>query len=65
MSAHNLAIVFGPTLLSPPPDAIASDTGAGGGGPVQLQDMSHQCLAIETILLKYRDIFVDSEEDKQ
>lgn len=62
MSAHNLAIVFGPTLLSPPHDVIASD--AAAGGPVHLQDMSHQCLVVETILLKYRDIFVDSEEEK-
>ena len=26
-------------------------------------DMSLQCKAIETILLKYRDIFVESDED--
>lgn len=64
MSAHNLAIVFGPTLLSPPHHLTAAGAGASAGGPVQLQDMSHQCLAIETILLKYRDIFVDSEEEK-
>lgn len=64
MSAHNLAIVFGPTLLSPPHNVTASEAGASSGGPVQLQDMSHQCKAIETILLKYRDIFVDGDEDK-
>ncbi|PKI83923.1 hypothetical protein MVES_002251 [Malassezia vespertilionis] len=58
MSAHNLAIVFGPTLLSAPPDQIQSDVGKNGG-PVQLQDMNYQCMAIETILTKYRDIFVD------
>ncbi|WFD43399.1 Rho GTPase-activating protein [Malassezia psittaci] len=65
MSAHNLAIVFGPTLLSPPHEVTASAAGAASGGPVQLQDMSHQCLAIETILLKYRDIFVDSDEERE
>ncbi|WFD35491.1 Rho GTPase-activating protein [Malassezia cuniculi] len=63
MSAHNLAIVFGPTLLSPPPDIVANDVNANmSGGPVRLQDMAHQCMAIETILLKYRDIFVEGEE---
>ena len=63
MSAHNLAIVFGPTLLSPPPDVVASDMSANAsGGPVHLQDMAHQCKAIETILLKYRDIFVENDE---
>ncbi|WFD29036.1 Rho GTPase-activating protein [Malassezia sp. CBS 17886] len=60
MSAHNLAIVFGPTLLSPPHEMTAGDGPAGG--PVYLQDMNYQCKAIETILFKYRDIFVDGEE---
>ena len=63
MSAHNLAIVFGPTLLSPPADIAANDMNANtGGGPVHLQDMAHQCTAIETILLKYREIFVEEGE---
>lgn len=59
MSARNLAIVFGPNLLKPQ-DGDAGVT--AGGGPVQLQDMQFQCKAIETILLKYRDIFVEGEE---
>lgn len=52
MSASNLAIVFGPTLFRQPPE---------GGGPegLSLQDlMSFQCRAVETILLKYEEIFV-------
>lgn len=52
MSASNLAIVFGPTLFRQPPE---------GGGPegMSMQDlMSFQCRAVETILLKYEEIFV-------
>jgi len=58
MSISNLAIVFGPTLLSPPPGT------AGGEGPggVHLQDMSFQCKAVETILERYAAIFVDEGE---
>lgn len=50
MSASNLAIVFGPTLLSPP--MPAGD--ANGAGAMPLQDMSYQCKAVETILEKYK-----------
>ncbi|KAK0566095.1 Rho GTPase-activating protein [Tilletia horrida] len=83
MSASNLAIVFGPTLLSPREGsapalaaaaaAAAAANGAGGGGMmgdplgqpsgVQLQDMAFQCRAVETILEKYREIFVDESEE--
>ncbi len=52
MSASNLAIVFGPTLLSPP--MPAGDANSGTAGALHLQDMSFQCKAIETILEKYR-----------
>lgn len=60
MSAHNLAIVFGPTLLRSPHEAQMASTGASGA--VFLPDMGLQCKAVETILLKYRDIFVESDE---
>jgi len=60
MSAHNLAIVFGPTLLRSPHEAQMASTGAGGA--VFLPDMGLQCKAVETILLKYRDIFVEADE---
>lgn len=60
MSAHNLAIVFGPTLLRSPHEAQMS--GAGASGAMFLPDMSLQCKAVETILLKYRDIFVEADE---
>ena len=55
MSKSNLAIVFGPTLLGPPPDEASS----------VLQDMQWQCKAIETILDHYAEIFVDAEEEQQ
>ncbi|KDN46778.1 GTPase activating protein [Tilletiaria anomala UBC 951] len=60
MSASNLAIVFGPTLLSPP---ISAGDMNGGAGAMQLQDMSFQCKAIETILEKYKEIFVEDPEE--
>lgn len=77
MSISNLAIVFGPTLLSPPPadlshtngsggEAVAgagSDPAAGAMGGAQLQDMSWQCKAVETILERYAAIFVDEGEE--
>lgn len=53
MSISNLAIVFGPTLLGPPPEEAGS----------VLQDMQWQCKAIETILEHYAEIFVDAEEE--
>ncbi|CAD6892582.1 unnamed protein product [Tilletia laevis] len=90
MSASNLAIVFGPTLLSPREGsapalaaaaaaAAAAANGAGGGmggvggmmgdplgqpSGLQLQDMAFQCRAVETILEKYREIFVDEAEEQ-
>ncbi|KAE8257732.1 hypothetical protein A4X13_0g2159 [Tilletia indica] len=79
MSASNLAIVFGPTLLSPREGsapalaAAAAANGAGGGmlsdplgqpSGIQLQDMAFQCRAVETILEKYREIFVDEAEEQ-
>ncbi|SNX87055.1 related to GTPase-activating protein beta-chimerin [Melanopsichium pennsylvanicum] len=70
MSASNLAIVFGPTLLSSPPvgyeDGSGVNGGGGGGGGqggIQIYDMSFQCRAVETILDKYREIFVDESEE--
>ncbi|CBQ69004.1 related to GTPase-activating protein beta-chimerin [Sporisorium reilianum SRZ2] len=65
MSASNLAIVFGPTLLSPPPAGYDDGgvNGGGVGGGIQIHDMSFQCRAVETILDKYREIFVDEGEE--
>lgn len=64
MSASNLAIVFGPTLLSPPPSGYDDGSGqTNGGGGIQIHDMSFQCRAVETILDKYREIFVDEGEE--
>lgn len=51
MSVSNLSIVFGPTLLGAPPDQ----------GGLNLEHMSFQCKAIETILQKYHEIFVEEE----
>lgn len=53
MSVSNLAIVFGPTLLGPPPEERAA----------VLADMQWQCRAIETILEHYAEIFVDADDD--
>ncbi|QRW17295.1 Rho-GTPase-activating protein [Rhizoctonia solani] len=53
MSRSNLAIVFGPTLLG----ARREDGELGAS----VQDTSWQCKAIETILDKYVDIFVDQQ----
>ncbi len=63
MSASNLAIVFGPTLLSPPPAGYDDGTAHNGAGGIQIHDMSFQCRAVETILDKYREIFVDEGEE--
>lgn len=46
MSCSNLAVIFGPTLLRPPP---------GDNQGSALQDMSAQCKAVETILEHYRE----------
>ena len=43
-----------------PHEAQMASTGASGA--MFLPDMGLQCKAIETILLKYRDIFVESDE---
>ncbi|WVO22533.1 uncharacterized protein IAS62_003863 [Cryptococcus decagattii] len=53
MSVSNLSIVFGPTLLGAPPEE----------GGLNLEHMSFQCKAIETILDKYHEIFVEEEEN--
>ncbi|OCF32411.1 GTPase activating protein [Kwoniella heveanensis CBS 569] len=52
MSVSNLSIVFGPTLLGAPPEE----------GGLNLEHMSFQCKAIETILEKYSEIFVEEED---
>nr|XP_018259366.1 GTPase activating protein [Kwoniella dejecticola CBS 10117]OBR81524.1 GTPase activating protein [Kwoniella dejecticola CBS 10117] len=51
MSVSNLSIVFGPTLLGAPPEE----------GGLNLEHMSFQCKAIETILEKYNEIFVEED----
>jgi hypothetical protein len=53
MSISNLAIVFGPTLIGPPPE----------DANLVLQDMRWQCKAVETILEHYAEIFVDAEDE--
>ncbi|RSH95110.1 hypothetical protein EHS25_000196 [Saitozyma podzolica] len=53
MSVSNLSIVFGPTLLGAPPEE----------GGLNLEHMSFQCKAIETILEKYHEIFVEEEAE--
>ncbi|GAA5877508.1 hypothetical protein JCM1840_003876 [Sporobolomyces johnsonii] len=72
MSVSNLAIVFGPNLLGAPPPHLAhhfpapassSSGGAGANGAStqggSLADMQWQCKCIETILMHYREIFVE------
>ncbi|GAA5878041.1 hypothetical protein JCM8547_005603 [Rhodosporidiobolus lusitaniae] len=68
MSITNLAIVFGPNLLGPPPAHLAahypppasSSSGANGTGESgSLADMQWQSKCIETILRHYQEIFVE------
>ncbi|EGG08395.1 uncharacterized protein MELLADRAFT_116036 [Melampsora larici-populina 98AG31] len=84
MSSSNLAVIFGPTLLSPPKsrssipnhsnqfpqDSLPNDLiGVNGNGNPNnsnaLLEMSAQCRAIETILVHYREIFVEEEDEDQ
>ena len=58
MGCSNLAIVFGPNLLGAPPFNNSIDDGADGS--TALADMAWQCKCIETILLHYSEIFVDT-----
>eukprot|EP00051_Salpingoeca_urceolata_P002860 m.53324 g.53324 ORF g.53324 m.53324 type:complete len:1345 (+) comp12373_c1_seq1:464-4498(+) len=51
MEGRNLAIVFGPTLVRPAADDIAS----------MINDMSQQCSIVETMIAQYGPIF--GEED--
>lgn len=99
MGASNLAIVFGPTLLNPPPAGMVFEGQEGGGGGedgggvngahqqhstttttttgaqddtdhnassasggAALLDMQFQAKAVETILIHYRDIFLEDDE---
>ncbi|CAD6572989.1 MAG: hypothetical protein TREMPRED_000705 [Tremellales sp. Tagirdzhanova-0007] len=55
MSVSNLSIVFGPTLLGAPPQE----------GGLNLEHMSFQCKAIETILERYNEIFVEDDSGGQ
>ncbi|XP_064137106.1 GEM-interacting protein isoform X2 [Loxodonta africana] len=53
MSANNLGIVFGPTLLRPP-----DSSGAAGAGPVVcLLDSGHQAQLVEFLIVHYEQIF--------
>ncbi|XP_046528354.1 GEM-interacting protein isoform X1 [Equus quagga] len=53
MSANNLGIVFGPTLLRPP-----DGPGAVGAGPVTcLLDSGHQAQLVELLIVYYEQIF--------
>lgn len=60
MGCSNLAIVFGPNLLGAPPYNSSTDDSADGS--TALADMAWQCKCIETILLHYSEIFVDTLE---
>lgn len=46
MAGKNLAIVFGPTLVQPGPDAAEPSLG----------DMAHQCRVVEALLLHHREL---------
>lgn len=53
MSANNLGIVFGPTLLRPP-----DGPGTAGAGPVTcLLDSGHQAQLVEFLIMYYEQIF--------
>ncbi|XP_037674276.1 GEM-interacting protein isoform X3 [Choloepus didactylus] len=53
MSANNLGIVFGPTLLRPP-----GGVGAAGPGPVAcLLDSAHQAQLVELLITQYEQVF--------
>lgn len=96
MSASNIAIVFGPTLLGPPPpgmvfegqsaaseadessqfhsrngdttgaaaadESVSAAVASGAPGSSALADMAFQSKAVETILIHYRDIFLEDDE---
>ena len=57
MSANNLGIVFGPTLLRLP-----DGPGPAGAGPITcLLDSAHQAQLIEFLIVHYEQIFGDDE----
>ena len=49
MDAHNLAIVFGPTLVRPQDNSMA----------VMVKDMADQCRVVETIIVHVRLFYFD------
>nr|XP_058148759.1 LOW QUALITY PROTEIN: GEM-interacting protein [Dasypus novemcinctus] len=53
MSANNLGIVFGPTLLRPPGDL----GGAGPGAVTCLLDSGHQAQLVEFLIAQYEQVF--------
>lgn len=53
MSANNLGIVFGPTLLRPPDDPGAAATGS----VTCLLDFGHQAQLVEFLIVHYEQIF--------
>lgn len=53
MSANNLGIVFGPTLLRPPDSPGA----AGTGSVTYLLDSGHQAQLVEFLIVHYEQIF--------
>ncbi|CAG7851569.1 SubName: Full=Uncharacterized protein {ECO:0000313/EMBL:KIM22841.1} [Serendipita indica DSM 11827] len=71
MSVHNLAVIFGPTLFGSPGISASMMTnghggmngvpspGQGGAGGGVMNDMGAQNKAIEMILDRYKDIFVE------
>jgi Rho GTPase-activating protein RGD1 len=68
MTISNLSIVFGPTLLNPPPhlapSALPGVNGHTNGDSSNMGNVATlQNKAIETILEHYVDIFVDDAEE--
>jgi hypothetical protein len=55
MYAHNLAIVFGPTLVKPPPEL---------GGVAAMVNMGKHNAIVKNLILQYHWIF-DIEEDEE
>ncbi|KAG8757902.1 hypothetical protein FRC14_001200 [Serendipita sp. 396] len=66
MTVHNIAVIFGPTVFGSPQlfnghSAINGVPSPGAGGAM-INDMGAQNKAIETILERYEDIFVEEAE---
>jgi len=58
MTTFNIAVIFGPTLFGLPV-LVTSPAPNGHGNGTGMTDMGLQNKAIETILERYKDIFVE------